>query len=117
MLCILTSSLAKHLLPLSSCSLRVGCQGLERVSQPVVLLAARGLWECSPEFLGIPSSTQNVASSRQPAQVGEELVGSHAAYSLPSSLASQYLTWLLHVIAFLNPRSDLGVSGTGVFCP
>lgn len=106
MLCVLTSSLAKHLLPLFFLlPPQCGLQGLE---------GARGLWKCSPELLGIPRSTQKVASSRQPSQVGEELVGSHTAYSLPSSLASQYLAWLLHVIPFFNPCSDLGISGTGV---
>lgn len=49
----------------------VGCSDLrELLVSPVVLLGARDLWEQSPDLLGTTSSTQKVASSRQPSWIG-----------------------------------------------
>ena len=65
---------------------------------------------------GAHCSTQKVASSRQPSQLGGELADSHTAYILHSSLGPQYLvSWLCCVITFLDPGSHLGIAGAGAY--
>lgn len=115
-LCVLASSLAKHLLPLFFLlSPQRGLRSLREPASPWCCWELEATGTAAQSSWGCPAALRRWLPSGSLPRLVRSWWAPTPFRALPSSLASLYLAWLLHVIPFFNPCSDLGISGTGVY--